>query len=72
MMDELIDLASGERLHWLKAEIAVDLKNIVKAFQGKGFEIRAILEDYFKDSRGATYDVALMMLPLITKDDDDF
>ncbi len=72
MLDELIDLASGERLHWLKAEIAVDLKNIVKAFQGKGFEIRAILEDYFRDSKGATCDVALMMRPLIKKDDKDF
>jgi hypothetical protein len=42
------------------------------AFQGKGFEIRAVLEDYFRDSRGATYDVALMMRPLIKKDDEDF
>lgn len=72
MLDELIDLALAERLHWLKAEIAVDLKNIIKAFQGKGFEIRAILEDYFRDSTGTTCDVALMMRPLIKKDDEDF
>jgi ribosomal protein S18 acetylase RimI-like enzyme len=72
MLDELIVLASGERLHWLKAEIVADFKKIVKAFQGKGFEIRAILDDYFRDSKGATYDVALMMRPLINKDDEDF
>jgi ribosomal protein S18 acetylase RimI-like enzyme len=72
LLDELIDLASGERLHWLKAEIAVDLKNIVKAFQGKGFEIRAILEDYFRDLKGSTCDAALMMRPLVKEDDKDF
>jgi ribosomal protein S18 acetylase RimI-like enzyme len=72
MLDELIDLASGEKLHWLQAEIVVELKNILKAFQSKGFEIRAILEDYFRDPRGVTYDVALMMRPLIGKYDEDF
>ena len=42
------------------------------AFQGKVFEIRAVLEDYLRDSRGATYNVALMNRPLITQDDEYF
>ena len=42
------------------------------AFQTKVFEIRAVLEDYLRDSRGATYDAALMNRPLITQNDEDF
>jgi L-amino acid N-acyltransferase YncA len=72
MLEELIDLAAGTNLHWLKAEIAADQKNIVKAFQSKGFEIRAILDDYFRDLQGGTHDVALMLRPLINKDEDNF
>ena len=72
MLEELIDLAAGAGLHWLKAEIAADKKNIVKAFQSKGFEIRAILDDFFRDQWGETHDVALMLRPLINKDEDNF
>ena len=72
MLEELIDLSIGVGLHWLKAEIAADQKNIIKAFQSKGFEIKAILDDYFSDQRGETHDVALMLRPLINKDEDNF
>jgi ribosomal protein S18 acetylase RimI-like enzyme len=68
MLDELINIAIRERLHWLKAEIATELKNVLKAFRSKGFEIKAVLEDYFKDHKGKTHDVALIMLLLIKKD----
>ena len=68
MLDELINIALKEKLHWLKVEIATELKNVLKAFKSKGFEIKAILEDYFRDHKGQTHDGALMMLPLITKD----
>ena len=67
MLDELITVASRERLHWLKVEIATELKNVLKAFKSKGFEIKAVLEDYFRDNKGKTHDAALMMLPLIKK-----
>jgi L-amino acid N-acyltransferase YncA len=72
MLDELINLALRERLHWLKAEIATELKNVLKAFKAKGFEIKAVLEDYFRDHKGKTHDVALMMLPLVKKDNKAF
>jgi ribosomal protein S18 acetylase RimI-like enzyme len=72
MLEELIDLAAGAGLHWLKAEVAADQKNIVKAFKSKGFEIRTILDDYFIDQRGELHDVALMLRPLINKYEDNF
>ena len=72
MLDQLIDLAARASLHWLKVEVAADQKNIVKAFQSKGFEIRTILDDYFRDLQGRTHDVALMLRPLINKDEDNF
>jgi L-amino acid N-acyltransferase YncA len=72
MLDELIIFASEEKLHWLKVEVVTEMKNLIKAFQSKGFEIRATLEDYFMDSKGKAYDAALMMRPLIEKDDADF
>jgi ribosomal protein S18 acetylase RimI-like enzyme len=67
MVDELISLALRERLHWLKVEIATELKNVLKAFKNKGFEIKAVLEDYFRDHKGRTHDAALMMLPLVKR-----
>jgi ribosomal protein S18 acetylase RimI-like enzyme len=72
MLDELINIALRERLHWLKVEIAIELKNVLKAFKSKGFEIKAVLEDYFRDRKGKTHDVALMMLPLLMRDCEDF
>ncbi len=72
LLDESINLALRERLHWLRAEIAIELKNVLKAFNSKGFEIKAVLEDYFRDRKGQTHDVALMMLPLLMKDCEGF
>ncbi|MEJ2671991.1 MAG: GNAT family N-acetyltransferase [Deltaproteobacteria bacterium] len=71
MLEELIDLAAGAGLHWLKAEVPYDQKNRVKAFQSRGFKIRTILNDYFSDQRGETHDVALMLRPLINEDKDN-
>jgi ribosomal protein S18 acetylase RimI-like enzyme len=72
ILDALIDLAAKENLHWLKVEIVTELKTIIKAFQSKGFKIRTILDDYFIDLKGITYDVALMLRPLIKNDEEDF
>jgi L-amino acid N-acyltransferase YncA len=72
MLDESINLASRQRLHWLKAEVAVESKIVLKAFRSRGFEIKATLQDYFIDYKGTTHDVALMMLRLIKDNNEDF
>ena len=72
ILDGLIDLAIKENLHWLKVEIVIEMKAIIKSFQSKEFKIKTILDDYFIDSKGTTFDVALMLRPLLTNDYDDF
>jgi ribosomal protein S18 acetylase RimI-like enzyme len=72
LLDESIALAASHRLHWLRAEIAVESEIVLKAFKSRGFQIKTILEDYFIDYHGATHDMALMMLPLFKHNDDDF
>lgn len=64
LLDSLIYLASLAKLNWLKAEVVTDLKPVLKAFESRGFKSKALLEDYYVDFQGRTYDVALMMLPL--------
>jgi ribosomal protein S18 acetylase RimI-like enzyme len=70
MLDELINLASQEKLYWLKVEVITDLKHVIKAFQSREFEVRAIFEDYFRNLKGETYDVALMMRPMLKQEED--
>ena len=72
MLDELINLALKENLHWLKAEIIADHKKVVKAFRSKGFEIRATLEDYFIRKDGVTHDIVLMLRPVLKRDEAEF
>jgi ribosomal protein S18 acetylase RimI-like enzyme len=72
ILDELIKLAIKENLHWLKVEIVSEMKGIIKAFQSKGFKVKTILDDYFIDSKGTTFDVALMLRSLTQNDNDDF
>jgi hypothetical protein len=72
ILDGLIELAVKENLHWLKVELVTEMKKIIKAFQSKGFKIRTILDDYFIDAKGAPFDVALMLRPLIKNNYDDF
>jgi ribosomal protein S18 acetylase RimI-like enzyme len=72
ILDGLIELAVKENLHWLKVEIVTEMKVIIRAFQSKGFKIKTILDDYFIDSKGTTFDVALMLRPLLKNDYDDF
>ena len=62
IIDELIRLANQEKLHWLKAELVADQKQLIKALQNKGFQIRATLEDFFMRQDGKTHDVLWMML----------
>ena len=72
ILDGLIDLALKDNLHWLKVEIVTAMKGIVKAFQTKGFEVKTILDDYFIDSKGETFDVALMLRSLLKSDCEEF
>lgn len=72
ILDGLIELAAKENLHWLKVEIVTEMKGIVKAFQCKGFEVRTVLDDYFIDSKGTTFDVALMLRSLLKNDCEEF
>jgi L-amino acid N-acyltransferase YncA len=71
ILDQLIDLAGKENLYWLKVEVNSGLKYVIRAFQSRGFQIKATFEDYFRDPKGTTYDVVLMMRKL-GKDDEDF
>ena len=61
MLDELISLAAQEKLHWLKAEVVTDQKQMIKSLRNKGFQIMATLEDFFMRKDGVTHDVVLMM-----------
>jgi L-amino acid N-acyltransferase YncA len=72
MLKELIDIAAVTGLHWLKAEIVAEMKGIIKAFKSSGFAVRTILDDYFIDSEGTTFDVALMLRSLLKNEDEDF
>jgi RimJ/RimL family protein N-acetyltransferase len=62
ILDELIRLANQKKLHWLKAELIADQKQLIKALRNKGFQIRATLEDFFMRRDGKTHDVLWMML----------
>lgn len=72
MLDELINLARLENLQLLKAEIIVDHKGVLKAFKSKGFELKCILDDYFLRKDGMTHDVALLLRPVIRKEEAEF
>ena len=65
MLDELVHLASQEKLFWLKAELVADQKHVIKALRAKGFQTRAVLEDFFTRKDGVTHDVVLMMRPVM-------
>jgi RimJ/RimL family protein N-acetyltransferase len=64
ILDELVHLARQERLYWLKAEVVADQSQLIKALRTKGFQIRAILEDFFVRKDGEAHDVLLLMLSL--------
>jgi L-amino acid N-acyltransferase YncA len=70
ILDQLIDLAGKENLYWLKVEVNSELKNVIKAFQSRGFKVKATFDDYFRDLKGTTYDVALMMHKLLREEED--
>jgi RimJ/RimL family protein N-acetyltransferase len=70
LLDELTLLAAQENLHWLRAEVVVDQKQMIRALRHKGFQIRANLDDFFMRKDGATHDVAFMMRALNQETDE--
>lgn len=71
ILDELINLALRENLHLLKAEVVAEHKNLLKALSAKGFDIKALLPDFFLCKNGETHDVVLMLRPVITEEDEE-
>lgn len=72
LLNQLLDLALQENIHWLKVEVPLEQNYAIKAFLARDFEIRATFEDFFISQKGVPYDVALMMRPLIKKEVNDF
>jgi L-amino acid N-acyltransferase YncA len=70
ILDEILELSLQDSLLWLKAEVPMKQKHVIKAFLARDFEIKATLEDFFISKKGVLHDVALMMRPLVKKDDD--
>lgn len=61
ILDELMLLATQEKLHWMRAEVVTDQKQMINALRHKGFQIKVILEDFFMSKNWVSHDVALMM-----------
>ncbi len=72
MLEEILSLALQENLMWVKAEILAEHKKVIKAFRAKGFEQKAILDDYFIRKDGVFHDVVLMIRPVVKRDDAEF
>jgi RimJ/RimL family protein N-acetyltransferase len=72
MLDELINLAKLENLQILKAEVLVEHKGVLKAFKSKGFDLKAILDDFFLRKDGMTHDVALLTRPVVRREEAEF
>ncbi|MBM4288139.1 MAG: GNAT family N-acetyltransferase [Deltaproteobacteria bacterium] len=72
MLDELINLARLEGLQILKAEVLIDHKGVLKAFKSKGFELKCILDDFFLRKDGMTHDVALLIRPVVRREEAEF
>jgi GNAT superfamily N-acetyltransferase len=72
MLEGLIELALIENLHWLTVEIVTEMEGVINGFQSKGFKVKTILDDFFTDSKGMTFDVALMLRSFSKNNNDDF
>jgi RimJ/RimL family protein N-acetyltransferase len=70
LLDELMLLGAQENLHWIKAEVVADQKQMIRALRNKGFQIRANLEDFFMRKDGVTHDMVLMMRALNKETDE--
>lgn len=72
MLDELINLAKLENVQILKAEVLTDHRGVMRAFKAKGFEMKCILDDFFLRRDGMTHDVALLIRPVVRREEAEF
>jgi RimJ/RimL family protein N-acetyltransferase len=70
LLDEMMLLAPQENLHWIKAEVVIDQRQMIRALRNKGFQIRANLEDFFMRKDGMTHDLVFMMRALDQETDE--
>lgn len=64
MLQALIDLAKRRNIYLVEAQILNDQTTVIKAFQKLGFELKAVLDDYFILPDGEMRDIALLILRL--------
>jgi RimJ/RimL family protein N-acetyltransferase len=64
MLQALIDLAKRRNIYLVEAQILNDQTTLIKAFQKLGFELKAVLDDYFILPDGEMRDIALLILRL--------
>jgi len=65
LLEEIITLAAQEGLHWLKAKVATDNCPAIQAFLTRGFDLTAVLGNYFGDPNGVTRDAVLLLSSLL-------
>jgi RimJ/RimL family protein N-acetyltransferase len=64
MLQALIDLAKRRNMYLVEAQILNDQASVIKAFQGLGFKLKCVLEDYFILPDGELRDIAHLILYL--------
>jgi uncharacterized protein (UPF0335 family) len=64
--------AKLENLQILKAEVLTDHKGVMKAFKSKGFDLKCILDEFFLRKDGMTHDVALLIRPVVRREESEF
>jgi len=69
LLHGVVDVAKKCGLQQLVAEVVADQVKVINAFKELGFEHRAVYADYFMMPDGETHDVAVLILPLVTKRD---
>jgi GNAT superfamily N-acetyltransferase len=70
LLGELIDLAWKEDLYWLAAEVPWEQRQVVKAFEARGFQIKARLPERLRRPGGVTRDVVLLMLAMLKREEE--
>jgi hypothetical protein len=45
---------------------------VMKAFKSKGFDLKCILDEFFLRKDGMTHDVALLIRPVVRREESEF
>lgn len=72
LLREATIISQQRGIQLLRAEVPVDMKQVIKGFRRLGFELKCHLENYYMDQDDQTYDVALLVRYLITETADEF